>query len=447
MIKIKVYVLSLLFLGGCSLSSLVDGADTSSEVKDPAAVRTPEGAAAMYNGVKIAFARVVRGTAPDAQTINFVRLSGLFTDELRAANMNADFPIQADEGIDSRTVSNIYSQQLYQNLNNLRALSQETRGLLKEIKIADWEKKVAEVYAIEAFVTIMLADMYCSSIPLSFLNYGGDYTITEGFSTETVYERAISLFDSAKVVLSTTTSDSSGIEHFINIGRGRALLSLGEYETAASQVSAVPTSYKYQLDYTVNYPKDVAHASYFIIADKEGINGLGFVSDNDPRTATAEHTNKLIPLTFAGGIEGRLIEVEAMIHARNDEWINSLNRLRTSCISQDDCITPAPAGTGGIAGLPMMTDSSLGLPDAEKFDKRLDILFHERAYWLFLTGRRQGDLRRLIRRYGRSSSVVYPTGTWGNRGFTAYGTAVSFAIPQQEIDSNSLYNGCVSQDE
>lgn len=35
-----------------------------------------------------------------------------------------------------------------------------------------------------------------------------------------------------------------------------------------------------------------------------------------------------------------------------------------------------------------------------------DQLFKERAYWLFLTSHRLGDLRRLVRQYGRGVSSV-----------------------------------------
>ena len=48
------------------------------------------------------------------------------------------------------------------------------------------------------------------------------------------------------------------------------------------------------------------------------------------------------------------------------------------------------AGTGGVAKLGPLQDP--GTPDG-----RVDLLFHERAFWLYLTGHRQGDLRRLIR--------------------------------------------------
>ena len=48
------------------------------------------------------------------------------------------------------------------------------------------------------------------------------------------------------------------------------------------------------------------------------------------------------------------------------------------------------------------------LVDPGTADSRLDLLYRERAFWLLRTGHRLGDLRRLIRNYGRSAETVFP---------------------------------------
>jgi hypothetical protein len=40
----------------------------------------------------------------------------------------------------------------------------------------------------------------------------------------------------------------------------------------------------------------------------------------------------------------------------------------------------------------------------------VDIHFSERAHWLWLTNHRLGDLRRLVRQYGRAATSVFPIG-------------------------------------
>jgi hypothetical protein len=76
-----------------------------------------------------------------------------------------------------------------------------------------------------------------------------------------------------------------------------------------------------------------------------------------------------------------------------------------------------------------------------------DQLFKERAYWLFLTAHRLGDLRRLSRPVGaaapdisgdgRGIETVFPTGAYHKSG--TYGTDVNSPIPQAE-DNNDKFN-------
>jgi hypothetical protein len=77
-------------------------------------------------------------------------------------------------------------------------------------------------------------------------------------------------------------------------------------------------------------------------------------------------------------------------------------------------------------------------------DARVDLLFRERAFWLFITGHRQGDLRRLIRQYHRRQENVYPTGLYAG-GLSAYGNDVTAPIPPNER-VNPLFTGCINRD-
>jgi starch-binding outer membrane protein, SusD/RagB family len=45
--------------------------------------------------------------------------------------------------------------------------------------------------------------------------------------------------------------------------------------------------------------------------------------------------------------------------------------------------------------------------------QRVDLHFQERAFWLWLTGQRLSDMRRLVRQYNRPQETVFPTGTFG----------------------------------
>jgi hypothetical protein len=92
------------------------------------------------------------------------------------------------------------------------------------------------------------------------------------------------------------------------------------------------------------------------------------------------------------------------------------------------------------------------LTDPGATDARVDLLFKERAYALFLTGHRLGDLRRLVRQYGRTAASVFPVGPYGfdpatPRGANAggsYGTEVNFPVPSDE-ENNPNFSGCLDR--
>jgi hypothetical protein len=69
---------------------------------------------------------------------------------------------------------------------------------------------------------------------------------------------------------------------------------------------------------------------------------------------------------------------------------------------------------------------------------REDLLFRERAFWLYATGHRLGDMRRLVRQYGRAANSVFPIGTWHGVNGGPYGNDVNLVVPFNE-EQNSLF--------
>ena len=67
-------------------------------------------------------------------------------------------------------------------------------------------------------------------------------------------------------------------------------------------------------------------------------------------------------------------------------------------------------------------------------DGGVDLLFSERAFWLFATGHRLGDMRRLIRQYGRDAANVFPRATYLKGG--GYGTDVNLPHPARRKANN-----------
>jgi hypothetical protein len=177
---------------------------------------------------------------------------------------------------------------------------------------------------------------------------------------------------------------------------------------------------------------------YSTVPDREGVNGLNWRTANDPRIPLINRSPALkgmdgttevwafvpyqannAPIRLGGGVEARLIEAEAALQAGDvASWLAKHNALRAT-----------------VSGLAPMTDPGTAA-------SRVDAHFRERAFWLFLTGHRQGDLRRLVRQYGRNAETVFPTGAW--RDGIPYGTATSIALPAGE-KNNPAYQGCLDR--
>jgi hypothetical protein len=179
--------------------------------------------------------------------------------------------------------------------------------------------------------------------------------------------------------------------------------------------------------------------NFYTVPEQEGGNGLNWRSASDPRVPLVNRSPALrgidgatevwqyaryqasnAPISLATGIEARLIEAEAALQA-NDvaTWLGIHNTLRTTVPGLTPLSDPGTAGG------------------------RVDLHFRERGFWLFLTGHRHGDLRRLVRQYGRGAETVFPTGAYRD-GLTYLG-ATNLA-PGAEAGNNPNYRGCLNRD-
>ena len=126
------------------------------------------------------------------------------------------------------------------------------------------------------------------------------------------------------------------------------------------------------------------------------------------------------PVIHVSGIEARMIEAEAALAAGdNTTWLAKLNAARATISS----LTP--------------------LSDPGTATARVDLTFSERAYWMFMTGHRLGDLRRLVRQYGRGAETVFPTGAY-HKDNLVRGTDVNIIIPISERN-NPNFKGCLDR--
>ena len=441
-------------VAACSIDSLVGDGALPPDVPDPAITKTPAGAFAAYRGTLVLFRTAFGGTGEGS----YIGQSGMLADELQPSV----FPTGSYgpfDPLDSRTLPEYQDPigefglaesgpyvLLYDRLHQVRGQAEEARGLLRAYGGDSAHVPIGLVDALEAYSDVFLAEFFCSGVPLSTVDFNGDYTYQPGSTTTQVFEHALTLFDSAL----TFAAESLPIVHLARVGKARALLGIGRFAEASQEVAPVPDGFQYTVRYATagasgggGSPTDATNFAktqtteppwFATDADREGSNGLDYVSSGDPRTlAVSVGTTPVLlhPAKYAingstaivlgDWIEARLIEAEAALQAGDfATWLAKLNHLRETAIS------------------PALTDTTdPGTPDA-----RVDLTFRERAFWLFLTGHRQGDLRRLVRQYGRAQTQVYPSGLYPG-GATLYGPDVTAPVPALEREFNKKFTGCI----
>jgi hypothetical protein len=418
----------------CSPDRLLDVRDV--DVLDPSTLNTKEALPTLLAGTLSAFQIAFSGAGDltNGGHEGIVNMSGLLSDEYIHAET---FPDR--QGVDVRSIApgNGSVKGVFFDLAQARALADLTSARYNTFD--QGSEGHAEVLALSGYSYLFFAENFCSGVPFSTLtpdgvDFGQPQTRAE------ILAIALAKFDSALTFAGE--NERPDLENLARVGRGRVLLNQGQFAQAAAAVSAVGTGFVYEIEgssnsarqnngiwnYTVNF-------FGFSVPEREGTNGLNFRSANDPRLPwldTGEvgfdgetdyfmqekYPTKESNVVLASGIEARLIEAEAALQANNTSgFMSIINALRTA------------------AGL-----STLATPSTQS--ARIDLLFRERAFWLYLTAHRLGDMRRLIRQYGRSESTVFPVGSYHKGG--EYGSDVNFPVSSDERN-NPNFESCLDR--
>jgi hypothetical protein len=401
--------------------------DTSNpDIIDPGEVSVDaayNGAVANFNLAKDGDGDVNAGTGTEGQVI----LSGLMSDEFL---LSTTPPSQQE--IDQRAVAyetNGSIATFYTQLQKAREGAEKTIPRL-QVESPDGvdDVRIPELWSRAGYIYVYFGENFCEGVAYSSTQGSTVIHDTSRTRLETL-ARAVDRFDSA---LASPTLPTE-IEYLARLGKARAFLDLHRDSAAAAAalVAAVPTGFSYDAEHAP-VPFQLANAvftfsegSLISVSHVEGGFGLPYHDDRirtpvdsvlddngdvvpgldltTPQFYQRKYVSEADPIPVASGIEARLIEAEAQLAATAYGAMNTiLNDLRT--------------GTG----LP-----TLAVPSTQA--EAEDQLFGERAYWLFATGHRLGDLRRLVRDYGRPADQVFPVGTYFKGG--DYGTNVSLAIP------------------
>ena len=369
----------------------------------------------------------------------YILTSGVLSDEL----VNSGF-IPSRTEIDLRRAEPVTAGlgELFQSLHRARNSAEDAAASLQAFGDApDTDTGIPEMHSLAGFTYLFLAEGFCSGVPVSRV-VNDQIEFGQPLTTAQLLDTAIVRFNTALAHLSIVPGDP--IHSLASVGLGRALLNQGLFAEAAAAVAAVPADFLYETEHA-NTPAALHNGVFeafndgnFGVFDQEGVNGLSYVSAGDLRVTgdsgigADNNTNTWFPNKYPGFeasipladyVEAQLIIAEGELQASAfGAMTQRLNDLR-------DLVGLAP-----FADPPDLVSAT-------------DLLFAERAFWLFATGHRLGDMRRLIRQYGRDPETVFPTGDHF-RGDT-YGTDVNLPLPRREANNPNLPDspdGCLNRD-
>jgi starch-binding outer membrane protein, SusD/RagB family len=367
-----------------------------------------------------------------------ILLSGLMADEFMLSTTPP-----TEQEIDQRRVfeNNSTLYDMFHNLHRARAAAEAAAVALRELRAEpDADPFIGEMFSLAGFSYIYFGESFCSGVPFSHLE-GDEIVYGAPQTTDEMFQTAIARFDAALAEPGVVEEEEQEITNLASIGKGRALLDRGLFVEAAAAVVDVPTDFQYVTEHA-DSPLRLQNAIFaysigwlWSVSDQEGDVGLPYRTAEDPRvpffdeeSAGLDNTTPQFTLlkypdasasvVVADGIEARLIEAEALLQASN------------------------LAGMTGILNLLRATQDldPLDVPGTQ--DEGVDLVFSERAFWMFATGHRLGDMRRLIRQYGRSSEDVFPGGVYLKGG--SYGPDVNLPMPQEE-GNNPNFAGCIDR--
>jgi len=395
-------------------------------------------------------------------------LSGLLSDEL----INTEtFPTRIEIDQRAMSLSNTSLVGTFFDLTRARASGELAIRTYQESAVTKADSTgFPEVLALNGLTYVLFAENYCGAVPVSIQNPDGTFTFGAAEATNTLLDSAVSKFDQALAVQGTPLTAT--FKSLAQIGKGRALLDKADFANAALAVAGVPTTFQYTYLHSETTGRQnngtwllTVSVARFGEANVEAGVGLPYQTDGDlkkttgtpdPRVADslarrgatnsprgfdgvtsqwvqAKYPARSSSIVIADGVEARLIEAEAALASGDAAGaFTILNALRSNAALLS--LRGYPAGS-----LPPLILQAT--PDAQ-----IDQLFKERAYWLYLTSHRLGDMRRLLRPpYGRAVNAVFPNGPYFKGG--TYGTDVNVPVPFQEQNNPEYVAGSCKQNQ
>jgi hypothetical protein len=441
-IAMRIVLISPVLAAAAACNDLLDV--DNPDIVRPETLESTTGLAARRAGAFGAFASAYGGSLSSV-----ILVTGLFTDEFKLTDTDPSRIRLDARRVDETGPGGVSG--LFGAIHRIRTPAEATADAYKAAAPANADTVVSEMMSLAGFAYTFLGEYFCTGIPVSTLTASGDIEYGEPLTTQAVLQLGITRFDEA--IAAGQRANHANLTNLARVGKGRALLSLGQFAEAATAVAGVPTDFRYDIRYSTNTSaqentvfNEVNGIERWSLVNRKGGTGIDYLdayTQGDPRspwvlapdgtgfdrTVGAMYYQLLYPsrsasIPLATGIEARLIEAESALRAGNTGLFEQIHNALRARLNR-------PA-VGPISAGPMSAN------------QRIDFHFRERALWLFLTGHRLGDMRRLIRQYGRAENTVFPSGAYYRPQFPTFGTDVTFPVPFGETN-NPKFTQCTNR--
>jgi len=472
--------LAVLAVAACDLQVQDPDIVTPGTVEGPEALPTVR-AAALGD-----FTLAYSGSGADGSggTEGIIQMGGLLGDEL----INTEtFPTRIEIDRRNTQVTNGTMGTWFRTLSRARRSTEfAAQAYQTSAPVLNTQTGYPEMVSLSGYLYLFFAENWCSGVPFSTINPDGSFTFGAPLTSTQMYDSAVARFtraQSAAFALDTTAGVNAAARRtqlwLASVGLARATLDRDGPVAAAGVLAAVtppvPGTFAYLVTHTENTARQhngvfnaINTNERYGVANREGSfaagsctastnctgtgPGLPYRSDADPRVrflrtpATdvgfdsrtpqfdqKRYINRRTSVPLASGLEAAIIRAEALLAAgASAAYIPLLDSLRAAPPSY-----LWSADTTAIAAMGTLTDPGAAAT-------RVDQFFKERTYWLWLTGHRLGDMRRLMRSYGRTEAQVFPTGAYFKQNLQYDGTDVNFPVPIDE-ENNPNFNQCTDR--
>src|SRR5678815_863938 len=276
-------LLGTLLVAACDPNKALDVKDI--DVVQPGQINDKAALPGLRNGVLSTFQLAFSGGADLANGGHEgqATMSGLLGDEF----LNAEsFPDRIS--VDQRDIipSNLSLVALFLDLSRARATADFASSQYNKLDAgADGQ---SEVLSLAGFSYILFGENYCSGVPFSRIDAGGNITYGDPQTRDEVLQIAVAKFDSAITI--ATAQEDADLLNLARVGKARALLDLNQADAAATAASEVPGSFQYLVRSSSNSLRQnngiwnyTANTFAFSVPEREGGNGLPYITANDPR--------------------------------------------------------------------------------------------------------------------------------------------------------------------